>query len=76
MTESKSAGSIQASSDRYVVTETHDHKTLKYGDHVVVSATEKCDFFLIIRLDDMTLHEMKDKYGQYVHLARFIGEIP
>lgn len=62
------AGQIPASMKRYVVTWTHNHKTLKTGDVVVMTEDREFRNWLL-REPDMTLHSLQDESGQYVHLG-------
>lgn len=64
------AGSISPSSNKYLVSDPHDHRSLKHGDIVVLSESPG-RHNLIIRLSDMSLHQLKDEYDQYVHLEPF-----
>jgi hypothetical protein len=65
------AGSVGASSQRYIVTNRHDHGTLKLDDVVVIiEAPDSCLFNYLIRVDDITLHPLKDDHGQYVHIKK------
>jgi hypothetical protein len=62
------AGGVAPSKRRYVVTHPHAHKTLKTGDVVVMVCTPQfCN--LLLRTEDMTLHELEDEHDQYVHLV-------
>ena len=61
------AGSVAAGPDRYTVTHTHDHKTLKTGDVVVMGETPRMENVLI-RVEDMTVHGICGDADQYVHL--------
>jgi hypothetical protein len=63
-----SAGEVEPSPRRYAVAYLHAHETLAVGDIVVVSVNTKSENVLI-RLSDMTLHEISDKNEQYVHLV-------
>lgn len=61
------SGSIGVDGKIYVVTYTHDHDTLKVGDHVTMGCLGK-EYAAIVRITDHTLHAIKDSHGQYVHL--------
>jgi NADH:ubiquinone oxidoreductase subunit E len=62
------AGGVAPSDRKYVVTHPHAHKTLKTGDVVVMVCTPKyCN--LLLRIEDMTLHDLEDEHDQYVHMA-------
>lgn len=65
----KSAGSIEPSPKRWRVVETHDHKTLRLGDVVIMAEIPLPDLSnILIREADMTLHWLRGDYEQYVHL--------
>lgn len=65
-----SAGSVAASSRRYVVICTHRHLGLKIGDIVVMLETPRPRFDnYLLRVSDMTLHSLEDESDQYVHLT-------
>ncbi len=63
------AGQVAPSMRRYLITDAHDHKTLRCGDVVVMSETPRTLENLFIREPDMTLHELQDESSQYVHVS-------
>ncbi len=69
MNNEQSAASIAASTKRYVVTFVHE-ADLQVGDTVVMVETPQFDN-LLLRLSDMTLHDLADFNGQYVHLREY-----
>ncbi len=61
------AGNVPPSLRRYRITIPHDHETLRTGDVVVMTETPSLDN-LLLRESDMTLHNLRDKSDQYVHM--------
>lgn len=67
--QERSVGCIEPSVRQYIVTQTHDHLTLKPGDLVVMTITPETGRNLLLRISDMTLHVLVDLNEQYVHLV-------
>ena len=67
--ESRSAGSVEQSARPWIVSDIHNHRTLKRGDIVFMVVSPDGSHFLL-RFWDMTLHRVMDDSGKYVHLTR------
>jgi hypothetical protein len=63
------AGQIPPSMKRYIITDAHNHATLRCGDVVVMTETPTAFENVFIREPDMTLHSLRDDNDQYVHLS-------
>lgn len=61
------AGMVAPSNQKYTVVCAHAHKTLKEGDEVLMVVTPSYSN-LLLRLSDMTLHDLEGGCDQYVHL--------
>lgn len=68
------ASDIEPGPRRYRVTNPHGHPALKSGHTVMLVIGPNSDYWLM-RTDIMTLHEIADGEGQYVHLVE-IKETP
>lgn len=67
------ATDVEPSPKRYLVVEVQDHPTLRAGD-VVVATCDKHQNNYLIRVEDMTLHEVGD--DSCIHFVRLRYEEP
>jgi hypothetical protein len=62
-----SAGAVPPGPAHLTVTHTHEHKSLRIGDVVIMRETPRMDN-VVIRISDMTIHDIIGQGGQYIHL--------
>ena len=67
------SGNLPFSPRKYVVSDPHEHDTLRLGDLVSVACHEYDMAFYLYRHRDGTLHLLADGSDQYVHVEEYDG---
>lgn len=70
--KNQSAGKVVPSKEPLIVTDSHEHLTLKDGDTVIMVESPNLTKNLLFRCSDATLHVLADPADQYVHLSSCI----
>jgi sporulation protein YlmC with PRC-barrel domain len=62
------SGQLVPSPKQYKVINSNGHRTLNVGDIVVATETPNLSNMYLIRVSDMTLHDMENPYDDYIYL--------